>query len=163
MKKILSLIAFAAFAVFSSLTVNAQEEITYLVVNLKDGSTEKFKLPEEPAVKVENHKMSVSSASMECEYDFDNVSHFSFKRGTISGVDEVNDEENLFSFTFVDNNTVIITAPGLQYAAMYDIRGLEVARANAENDTVTLNISNVAPGVYIIAPSCHSAIKIIKR
>lgn len=163
MKKILSLIAVAAIAVFSSLSVNAQEEATYLVVNLKDGKTEQFLLPDEPVVKVENHIMSITSTTMECEYEFDNVSHFSFKRGTINGIDEVNDNENSFSFTFVDNNTVIITASGLQYAAMYDVRGLEVARANADNDTVTLNISNVAPGVYIIAPSCHSAIKIIKR
>lgn len=163
MKKILSIIAVAACAAFSSITASAQEEITFLVVNLQDGGMDKYKLPDEPTVKIENHKLTVTAPTMECEYDFDKVSHFSFSKEIVTGVDQITDEGASFSFTFVDNATVIISAPELEWAAAYNVNGLEVARAKADANVVTLDVSTFAPGVYVIAPSCHEAVKIIKR
>lgn len=163
MKKIFSIIAVVACVIFSSFAAYAQEDtkVTVLVVNLNDGSYESFKLIDEPAVRVENHKLKVSAPSMECEYDFDNVSHFSFEKKVLSGVDNVSD--SAFSLTFVDNAHVVVSATDLQWAAAYNIQGLEVARAAAEGNTATVDLGDLPAGVYVIATSCHPAVKIIKR
>lgn len=163
MKKIFSIIAVVACVIFSSFTANAQEqtEITFVVVNLKDGSNESFRLLDEPAVRVENHKLKVSAPSMECEYDFDNVSHFSFEKRIVSEVDKVTD--SAFSFTFVDNAHVVVSATDLQWVAAYNLQGLEVARIAAVGNTATVDLSDAPAGVYVIATSCHPAIKIVKR
>lgn len=163
MKKLFSIIAVAVCVVLSSFSVSAQENLTTcLLVHLQDGGIDRFNLPDEPVVTIENHKMTVTSAALAHEYDFEQVSHFSFTKDDPSAVDKIT-EEKAFSLSFTDNNHVIISATDLQWAAAYNMGGLEVARANASDDTATLDLSNAAPGVYVIATSCHPAVKIIKR
>lgn len=165
MKKLFSIIAVLAIAICSFNSASAQdtEMATVLNVNLKDGTVESFKLTDEPTVKFVDHKIVIYAPTMECEYDFDSVNNFSFTKDPLTGI-EAPAEETAFSFTFVDNANVIIYAPELQWAAAYSIKGTEVARATANADnTVTLNLGDAAPGVYVIASSCHKAIKIVKR
>lgn len=165
MKKILSIIAIAAASFAGSLSAHAQEMVTVLTVNLQDGTTERYKLTESPTVKMENHKIVVASASLQGEYDFENVSHFSFDKQPeeIGGVDDVAGDDAAFEFTYVDNATVTVAAPTLQWVAVYTMSGMEVTTVMAEDNRVTIDVSGLTPGVYIVAPSCHSAIKIVKR
>lgn len=166
MNKLFTIIAVAVVACFGSLNAAAQETTTHLTVNLHDGTTEHYKLLDSPTVKMANHQIVVSSATIEGSYDFEKVSHFSFeqRKEDTSEISDIMTEDTSFAFSFVDNATVVIAAPELEWAKVYTVAGVQVSAANADADhVVTLDISNLAPGTYIIAPSCHSAIKIVKR
>lgn len=166
MKKLFTIIAVAVVACLGSLSAGAQEMTTHLTVNLHDGTTEHYKLLDEPTVRMENHQIIVSSPTLEGTYDFEKVSHFSFeqRREQTSDISDIIGEDTSFAFSFVDNATVVIAAPELEWAKVYTTAGVQVAEANANRDhVVTLDIRNLAAGTYIVAPSCHSAIKIVKR
>lgn len=166
MTKLTSIIAATAIACLSALGAGAQEMTTHLTVNLHDGTTEHYKLLDSPTVRMENHQIIVSSESLEGTYDFETVSHFSFiqKEDDEAGIADIITDDTSFAFSYVDNATVVISAPTLEWATVYTTAGLQVAHATADADhTVTLDISALAPGMYIVAPSCHSAIKIVKR
>ena len=81
MKKLTSIISLALALAASPLMAGAQtaaDEVTLLTVNLKDGQKEQYNLPDEPTVTFEQDKLKIASASINGEYDFDAVSHFSF-------------------------------------------------------------------------------------
>ena len=164
MKKLSSIIAAIGIACIGSLTAGAQEVTTHLTVNLQDGTTEHYNLLDTPTVKMVDHKIVISSESTEGTYDFENVSHFSFTQREVSGISDIMTDDTSFAFSFVDNATVIIAAPNLEWANVYTTAGVQVVSASADADhTVTINVCDLAPGMYIVAPSCHSAIKIVKR
>ena len=166
MNKLTSTIAAAAIVCISTLSAGAQEMTTHLTVNLHDGTTEHYKLLDSPTVRMENHQIIVSSESLEGTYDFEKVSHFSFiqKEDEEAGIANIITDDTSFAFSFVDNATIMISAPTLEWATVYTTGGMQVTHATADaNHTVTLDISELTPGMYIVTPSCHSAIKIVKR
>lgn len=163
MNKIISIIAIAASAFIGTLGVAGQEEsVTVVKVNLHDGTAEQYKLTESPTVKMDNGKILVASVSMQGEYDFDKVSHLSFEEVELSSIENVA-ADAAFEFTYVANSTVSVVAPALEWVAVYTLTGSEVMRAAATEHKVSLDVSGLASGVYVVAPSCHSAVKIIKK
>ena len=167
MKKLFSIIAVAAIALCNTFTSSAQETsedmVTYLVVNLKDGSMEKYMLKDSPVVKMEDSKIMISSESAEAAFDFDQVGNFTFEEGLPSGVESVVAGEAAFEFSYI-GNTVTVAAPALEWAAVYTIGGVQGAKVPDDADhTAVIDLSTLAPGIYVVAPSCHSAIKIVKR
>ncbi len=164
MKKILSIIAIAASALVGTHGAAGQESVTVVKVNLHDGTTEQYKLTESPEMKMENGKILVASTSMQGEYDLEAVSHLSFEKQEESAIDDVAaDAPAAFEFTYVDNATVAVAAPALEWVAVYTLTGAEVMRVAAADHRATLTVSGLAPGVYVVAPSCHSAIKIVRK
>ena len=166
MKKLFTIIAVAAVACLGPLSAAAQETTTHLTVNLHDGTTEHYKLLDEPTVKMVNHQIVVSSPTVEGTYDFEKVSHFSFeqRKEETTEISDIMTADTSFAFSFVDNATVIISAPELEWVNVFNVGGVQISTANADSDhVVTLDISKLPAGTYIIAPSCHSAIKIVKR
>lgn len=159
MKKIITsiILAAAATGAFSAMAETA------LTVNLKNGSREQYKLADTPSVTVADHQMVVSSASLNCSYNFEDVSHFNFEEYKIEQTVENIADKVEFSFTYLDNATVTIATPQLQWATVYTLSGTQVMTAAADGNVVTLDISSLAPGVYLVAPSCHQAVKIIKK
>lgn len=163
MKKLFCTI-FAALLVGLCLPASAQEITTHLAVNLHDGGVEHFNLHELPVVKMEDHKIVVSTDNLESSYDFETVSHFSFELREVNKVETIATDNSAFTFTFLDNANIIISAPALEWAAVYNVAGVKVGYGVADGDhVVTINISDLPAGAYIVAPSCHSAIKIVKR
>lgn len=165
MKKIFTIIAVAAVALVNSLGMNAEEKMTVLSVYMKDGSTEMFKFADKPSVTMADHKIAVQSDAMSGEYDFENVSHFAFEDGNlVMGIEDIAGDETAFAFSYTDNATVYVAAPELKWVAVYSIQGVEMTKvAAADNGTAIVDVSNLAPGVYVVAPSCHSAVKIVKK
>ena len=165
MKKFFTIIAFAAVALCNAFGANAQDEVTLLTVNLKNGNVEQFNLPDKPVVTFEDGKMLVKSGEMSGEYVFAEVSHFSFEKGAmLAGIDEIATDGNAFTFSYTDNATVFLAAPALEWVALYTVQGVEVAKVKADASGVaTVDVSSLAPGVYVVAPNCHSALKIVKK
>lgn len=163
MKRFFSILSVALVALSSAFVAHA-EEVTLLTINLKDGSMEQFNLPDSPSVTFADNKMLVQSGEMSGEYDFTAVSHFSFEKGEpLSGIEEVFSPESNFSFSFTDNATIYVAAPQLKSVSLYSTTGTLLETVAATNGAATLNVSSLAPGVYIVAPSCHTAIKIVKH
>lgn len=163
MNKIISIIAIAASVFAGSFSAAGQEErVTVVNVNLHDGTTEQYKLTESPTMKMENGKILVESASVQGEYELDKVSHLSFEEVELSAIESVA-ADSAFEFTYVANSTVSVAAPALEWVAVYTLTGSEVMRAAATEHKVSLDVSGLVPDVYVVAPSCHSAVKIIKK
>ena len=165
MNKILTIIAVAVVAVCGAFSVSAQEEVTLLTVTMKDGTSQQFNLPDKPVITFEDGKMLIASGAMSGEYDFSSVSHFSFEKGQmLASIEDVTVDDKTFTFSFTDNANVYVAAPGLTSVALYTLLGTQLDNAKADtNGAATLDISALAPGVYIVTPAGHHAIKIIKR
>ena len=166
MKKLFTIIAVAAVTCLGSLSAAAQETTTHLTVNLHDGTTEHYKLLDEPTVKMVNHQIVVSSPTVEGTYDFEKGSHFSFeqRKEETTEISDSMTEDTSFAFSFIDNATVIISAPNLEWVNVFNVGGVLIGTEKPDsNHVATLDVSILPAGTYIIAPSCHSAIKIVKR
>ena len=48
------------------------------------------------------------------------------------------------------NETVTVTAPGLNNVALYNVLGQEVLKAVAVNDICNLNLTGLLKGIYLI-------------
>lgn len=168
MKKIISSIAIATVALISGRAVAADNEVevrpSVLTVNLTNGETERYKLVDAPVVTMADSEIVIKSSTVEGTYPFDTVSYFSFEKDSDdSGVGSAMPADASFEFTYVDNATVTVVAEGLEWVNVYSVAGTQVAYQPAYNGVATVDISHVAPGVYVVAPSCHSSIKIVKH
>ena len=68
-----------------------------------------------------------------------------------------------FSFAVIDNH-ITVSAPTLEWVKVFNTGGMQVASETADaNHVVDIDISNLVPGIYIVTPSCHDAIKIVKQ
>lgn len=165
MKKIFTILSAIAVALVFAFGASAQERVTVVSVYLQNGQAEYFKVADKPSVTFGDHKITVSSDALTGEYNFDDVSHFAFEDANdVMGIEEVGGDNASFTFVYTDNANVYISAPDLKWAKVFSVQGSEVAAATANADgVVTLNIAGLAPGVYVVTPSCHSAVKIVKR
>ncbi|MDE6527495.1 MAG: hypothetical protein K2L78_00415, partial [Muribaculaceae bacterium] len=68
-----------------------------------------------------------------------------------------------FTLSFTDNANVVINAPRLTAADLFDTAGRKILSVVATDGNAVLKVGHLAPGVYIVAPDCHPAVKIIKR
>lgn len=161
MKKIFTILASFAVALSS---FAAEEEVTTVTVNLNNGTKEYYALTDAPEVKVENRQIVVTSPTLTGTYDFADVSHVSFEKRALSGVEEIIAPEGAaFSFAVVDNH-ITVSAPALEWVKVFNTGGMQVASETADaNHVVDIDISNLVPGIYIVTPSCHDAIKIVKK
>lgn len=165
MKKFFTILTLAAVALVNSFSASAEEPNTVLSVYMKDGKFEVFKFADKPSVTFADQKILVSSENASGEYAFDAVSHFAFEDGNlVQGIEEIAGEKTAaFSFEYTDNANVVVASPELKWVKVYTAQGVEVAAAAANDGVATVSVASLAPGVYIVAPSCHSALKIVKR
>lgn len=161
MKKILTILASVAMALSSF--ASEQEPFTSVTVNLHNGTKEYYAITDSPEVKIENHQLIVTSPTLTGTYEFADVSHFSFEKRIITDVEGIIAPDAAFSFAMI-NNHIIVSAPELEWVKMFNAGGVQVASEAADsNHVVDIDISNLAAGVYIVTPSCHQAIKIVKQ
>lgn len=140
------------------------QEVTVLQVNMKNGAVNKFRLPDSPAVTFDGDNLTITSAGMESSYARADVSHFDFGTDRLSAIDNAEMQPADFTFTFTDNANVTLASPRLTGAELYDASGRRVASVAATPEGhAIVKVGHLAPGIYIVAPDCHPAIKIIKR
>lgn len=163
MKKIFTILASVVVA-FTGLAAEEEQLVTSVTVNLSNGTKEYYALTDAPEVKLENRQLIVTSPTLTGTYDFADVSHVSFEKHALTGIDEiVAPEDAAFMFAVVDNH-ITVSAPALEWVKVFSTGGAQVASESAGADhVVTIDISGLAPGIYIVTPSCHEAIKIVKQ
>ncbi len=167
MKRLITILSVAFVAISSAFSAGAQDsagEVTLLTVNLKNGTREQYNLPDKPQVSFADGKMFIECPEMSGEYALKEVSNINFEKGReIVGISEIPDAGNTFTFSYVDNASVLMSGTGLKSVAVYNLNGMLVTTVEAVDGAVAIDVSAFAPGVYIVAPSCHAAVKIVKK
>lgn len=159
-----AILMLAAGAPASSAQDSGQQLETLLIVNLNIGSVEKYRLSDTPVVTFEGKEMVVTSDAASGSFTRADVSHFEVKKDWFSGAEAATlTPETSFSFTYTDNANVTVAAPELKFVELFTTAGVKVARANATDGTATINLTSLPAGVYLVAPDCHKAIKIVKK
>lgn len=168
-KLFISLIALAVVAITGTQQVRAEEDgsvlTSLLMMHLHSGSIDKYILSDVPEVTFEGENMVVNSAAAQTSYLRSEVSHFEIKKDWYSAVEETPAEAIAADFTlkFVDNATVEVSASALTRVDLYTVGGVKVASVAADGGVAAVSVADLASGVYLVAPDCHPAVKIVKR
>lgn len=167
MKKILFTICVALLGMAFGFGASAQEAIepvTVVKVNTKDGGITRFRLPSKPVVTVSGDKLVVTADELESlELYRSEVSHIDFEQDWTGALDSSKLDVNDFTFSYVDNATVMMAGPALTRADLFDVAGHKLATAVTDDGNLTLSLAGLPAGVYIVAPDCHKAVKIVKK
>ncbi len=136
--------------------------VTVVNINKTDGTLSKFYLPSRPVVNVTDDKLVVTGDDIkEMEFLRSDVSHIDFGKEKPSAAVDV--AANEFVFSYLDNSTVRMSAAALTRADLYDLSGNLRASATARDGAVTLSLESLPAGIYLVAPDCHPAIKIVRK
>lgn len=167
MKKILFTLCVTLLSMLSPMSVSAQGtagHVTVVNVNTKDGSVSRFLITSKPVVHIVDDRLVVKADELaDLELLRDEVSHIDFSEDGSSALDAANLGENDFTLSFIDNNTVQIVSPRLTRADLFDIAGHKLASASTADGNITLSLAELPAGVYVVAPDCHTAVKIVKK
>lgn len=162
MKKIVRLwIAFFILAACIPARAATTETVTEMTIHLVSGEQYSFKLPDDPVVTFEGSDINVTSAAANISLVRNAVENIDFAKVTAS-ITDINDDSD-FLFSFYNNNTVVIAGKNVSTAAVYSIKGEELLRQTAVASQMTLDISQLSAGIYIIAVQGYQSIKIIKH
>lgn len=144
------------------MAVSAETLVTTLTVHLKNGNSEQFSLPDKPVITFGDENMEVKSQTMEASYLRADVDYFNFDKLT-NLEDGAIDSSIAMAVDFIDNNTLVVTAPRLSRVDVVAVNGAVVASAKAAGGVATLNLSKLAAGVYVVVPAECRAFKIVKK
>lgn len=157
----------ALLAMLCGLEVSAQEPVvpvTVVNINTKDGGVTHYRLPSKPVITMVDDKMVVSAAELEdLELLRAEVSHIDFALDWSGSVDAAGLADNEFVFSFVDNTTVQMASPRLNRADLFDVAGHKLASVATADGNLTISLADLPAGVYVVAPDCHPAVKIVRK
>lgn len=159
-KKVLFFFSLLAWLFPSIMAAQSTEEPQTLVIKLIDGSSNLFNLADKPTIAFANGLFKVTSASASAEYKQDEVKDFTFQ--TALGI--APEVENNFSFTYKDNNHVVLEGNLPSRVYLYSSTGALVGSYVTTNGAVTIDLSACAPGVYVLKMTNKTTnIKIFKK
>lgn len=138
----------------------AADEVTWLVMELRNGNTEVFELADKPVVTFEGTQVKVASSAASAAYERTDVKNFHFD-SSATGLNNTQAAGTL-TLRYTDNATVTLTGAGQLKAALYNAEGKLVTRGAAEG-TLTLNLAGCPAGVYVLNVEGHHTYKLIKR
>ncbi len=127
-----------------------------LILEKKDGSSEKYILSDRPEITFFNSTVVVSSITVQTDCPLDDFARFYFEENVADGI-SVNTASS-FVFKYNDN-TVRIS--GAEKAEIYSADGMKLLEQYATNGDIRMNISNLTQGLYVIKTNKKS-IKIRK-
>lgn len=156
---------YSAALLFLPATLSAAEEqeVTLLTLHMTDGTTEMYNLPDKPVMTFVEDRLDVKSTTMQGSYPRKDVAYFDFTTGApISALEAIEAGASL-AVTYLDHNTLTVAAAGLKKVSITDINGRVLATVPADGHGVaTLDISTLANGIYVVAPTPGHAFKIVK-
>ena len=131
-----------------------------LVVTLRNGKREKFKLAERPVVWFSGHSLLVRTSTMSTTYERNDVEDFTFELLQDTGIQDVMNGKDILLRQLTDG--VIVSGISKEaFVAVYDIGGklLNKLNANGEGD---LKVKLPYKGIYILNINNERTIKIYK-
>ena len=138
----------ALLAMLCGLEVSAQEPVvpvTVVNINTKDGGVTHYRLPSKPVITMVDDKMVVSAAELEdLELLRAEVSHIDFALDWSGSVDAAGLADN-------------------EFADLFDVAGHKLASVVTADGNLTISLADLPAGVYVVAPDCHPAVKIVRK
>lgn len=116
-----------------------------LILEKKDGSSEKYILSDRPEISFSNGKVVVSSVTVQTDCPLDDFERFYFEENVADGI-SVNTVPS-FVFKYNDN---MVRISGAEKAEVYSADGMKLMEQGATNGEIRMNISRFVPGLYII-------------
>ena len=140
------------------------ESAYQLVLEKKDGSTIRYVLSDKPVVTFAGTQVQVKSAKAETSYERSDVSRYYFE-DVANGIDVVTDDDSSLRIDYSSADR--LTAYGLSDAGavgVYDLAGrLAPAGICVSDNAVTIDLSVLPAGVYVITLPNHPTLKIKKQ
>lgn len=154
---------FLTFLLLLGMCCNSAFAVHQLVIELTDGSTIKYVLADAPVITFPDTQLRITSSQAETRYERELVRRFYFEDATDDiKVVTVDRKELRIDYSTADQ----VTIHGLNDASLvsvYDLAGKQILPiAVADGNIVTLDLSHLASGVYIIALPDHPSFKIKK-
>lgn len=159
MNRIYSVIILLAMAV---LGINAQAESLCVTLHFTNGEITTLAIPEQPVMSFDGDDLVVkTNKSFQASYNRDQLDYFDFTMGETAAIDRLTgDSDYLVDLT--DGNSVKISGKNLSSASLFNVSGQLLGSAKSVNGTLTLDLSNVEAGIYIIEIPGHRSLKIRK-
>lgn len=135
-----------------------------LVVELLSGDSHYYQLSEQPIAKMGDAQLGIYKADeLLCEYAFDEVSKFYFTNDVKT--DKLTaPKANDFMFKYLDNRIELYGIVPTSEISFYDISGNKRMSVNSGEETsLSIDISSLSAGVYVIQIPSIKNIKIIKK
>ena len=158
MKKLYMFILMLAAAV----GINAQTQSTCLTLNFTNGTVAKFAIPKKPVVTFSGEELVVkTSLDLTASYPVADVETFNFTEGTTASVNAIAGDKT-YNVEFIGNSEIVITGQNLTGANVYSVSGAHVASAKANAGVVSVDLSALPSGIYLIEVPGFSSMKIQK-
>ena len=149
---------FAVLLLFFTVSASA-DELTTLVVELRDGSSAMVQLIEKPTITFDGEMMKIVSAKTTLEFSRRDVKKYRFYRHEVSSVEEL----SLSPQATIEDNTIIVSgiADGVPIT-VYTASGTVVCSAVADGGSCILSLDSLPSALYIVTYN-NTTIKFFKR
>ena len=143
-------------AMYSLLPVMASNEGDAVVVETRDGSLSIFVFTDKPVISFDGKNLTINTKTATL-FDFGVVKKVYFEDQVAADVDNLLQEAKP-TFHFVDRETIVISGVDVaSHVSLYTLDGKNIpVDARIVNDEVTLSLSGLHSGVYIIKTNSHS-------
>lgn len=146
MNKIIALL----LCVFASTIVSAKE-VDVLVVELLNGTVNRYALSEKPVVSFPDDEMVISSKTVDASYMRSEVKRFYFETVEYNDINAV--DERSVVFNYVDKRNVVIS--GLECGTTVSIVSVDgkklLSMESGDTGSVSISMCDFPEGVYIIS------------
>ena len=134
-----------------------------LVVELNNSSTVRYMLSDNPVVTFSGTQVSIKSAKAEASYTRSSIKRYYFEDAA-DGIEEVKTPSSELRIQYTTPEQVkIYGLTSADNVRIYDITGKRLsAEISNSVDAVSINLSSLSSGVYIITLPNHPSIKIKK-
>ena len=137
------------------------EQAEFLVLRMANSTTAEFKLSTRPVITFSDGKLLVASDEASAEYAQSDVTEFYFT-AVSTGIDEKVTGSTM-TFSYVDNAHVNIYGTKANSVLLYDANGRLLQRQKVTDGKASIDVSQYAPGVYVLNLTNEHSFKIIKK
>lgn len=137
--------------------------VDVLVLKMADETTELFVLDDHPTITLADGKFTVTSASVNTDYNLSDVTEYYFEKVDTMALGVEKLEKANFTLTYTDNTHVRVTGTKARVAQLYSLVGQLLTTRPTTNGTVTMSLAECKPGVYVLRLENNRSIKIIRK
>lgn len=143
-------------AMYSLLPVMASNEGDAVVVETRDGSLSIFVFTDKPVISFDGKNLTINTKTATL-FDFGVVKKVYFEDQVVTDIANPL-QTGKPTFRFIDRETIVISGvDGASHVSLYTLDGKNIpADARIVNDEVTLSLTGLHTGVYIIKTNSHS-------
>ena len=159
-KKLLLLI----FALVATMTTQANDDYSTLVVETKSGTTLELSLEKEPSVVINDKEFAIYWDNDVTSYVHEEVNKFYFKPCKTTDI-EAPVAKNTIRVSMLDRSKAVITgASELSKVRLYTMEGKALTiEPIINNDEITISLDALTPGTYILNIDNKLSFKLLKR